>query len=471
VRQAGSLFLAAVLPALLAAACAGGVDPARVDLSQDPAEAVARLKSGVERARAEDVHVLSPGWYRQAEDSAAEAAALLKSHAALQDILAAAARGEARLEQARRFAALARRELAAVFGARAAALKAGAPRLYPGEVESLEERFLALTSAVEDDDLAGAKADAPAVERGYRQVELKAIKEHLLGEARRLIRAADAAGARKLAPRSLARARHALAATDAFITRNPYSEETRTRAEDVLRKARHVGVVLQQVKAWRRQPVEDRILWVERQLLRVETQVIGPEAEKRVQSLDRRFAALAERARAMRHAQDFVNTELANLQGELKRLGEVQARQEAKAAREARISRVLTMFEPGEAEVFRQGDALLIRLRGLNFEVGRAYVLPAHYPLLTKLQNAIRLVGARRVLIEGHTDITGSLAHNRVLSQRRAEAVAAYLVNTGAVKREGVTAIGYGPEKPIAPNNTAAGRRLNRRIDVTLVLR
>jgi outer membrane protein OmpA-like peptidoglycan-associated protein len=73
------------------------------------------------------------------------------------------------------------------------------------------------------------------------------------------------------------------------------------------------------------------------------------------------------------------------------------------------------------------------------------------------------------MIIEGHTDLTGSAAINRQLSYNRANAVAAYLINNGAIMSSDVSVVGFGPEKPIAPNNTAEGRRLNRRIDVILI--
>ena len=64
--------------------------------------------------------------------------------------------------------------------------------------------------------------------------------------------------------------------------------------------------------------------------------------------------------------------------------------------------------------------------------------------------------------------ITGSLAINEQLSKKRAEAVRQYFIANGTLSEEKVTAIGYGAERPLSPNDTPEGRAINRRIDVVI---
>jgi len=71
----------------------------------------------------------------------------------------------------------------------------------------------------------------------------------------------------------------------------------------------------------------------------------------------------------------------------------------------------------------------------------------------------------KRYRVEGHTDNVGSHSMNMQLSQQRADAVKQQLISGGA-KPQNVTAIGYGPDKPIADNSTAAGRAQNRRVEI-----
>ena len=71
------------------------------------------------------------------------------------------------------------------------------------------------------------------------------------------------------------------------------------------------------------------------------------------------------------------------------------------------------------------------------------------------------------VVVQGHTDSTGSEAHNEQLSNRRANAVEAYLVGRG-VDRGRITSVGYGEAYPVASNASESGRQLNRRVDVLI---
>jgi OOP family OmpA-OmpF porin len=74
----------------------------------------------------------------------------------------------------------------------------------------------------------------------------------------------------------------------------------------------------------------------------------------------------------------------------------------------------------------------------------------------------------RKVLIEGHTDSSGSASYNSDLSQRRANAVEALLINQG-VDPTRIVARGYGESYPVATNDTAAGRQQNRRVEIVIL--
>ena len=71
----------------------------------------------------------------------------------------------------------------------------------------------------------------------------------------------------------------------------------------------------------------------------------------------------------------------------------------------------------------------------------------------------------KKVRVEGHTDNVGSASNNQKLSQERADGVRRQLISQGA-KPDQVTAVGYGQDKPIADNNTSAGRAQNRRVEI-----
>lgn len=71
------------------------------------------------------------------------------------------------------------------------------------------------------------------------------------------------------------------------------------------------------------------------------------------------------------------------------------------------------------------------------------------------------------IRVVGHTDSTGPLAHNQRLSERRADAVAAVLIENGVSSQRIITQ-GMGPTQPVATNATAAGRAMNRRVEIII---
>ena len=133
-----------------------------------------------------------------------------------------------------------------------------------------------------------------------------------------------------------------------------------------------------------------------------------------------------------------------------------------------RFNAVQRNFHSDEAEVYKQGNTLVIRLRGIKFPVGGATLTPENYTLLSKVQAAIRVFGQPTVTIEGHTDSSGSVQTNLKLSQTRAEAVKTYMVANNTLPENRIYAVGYGPDRPSAPNTSPEGRAMNRRIDVVV---
>ncbi len=143
---------------------------------------------------------------------------------------------------------------------------------------------------------------------------------------------------------------------------------------------------------------------------------------------------------------------------------------EARQAKDDRLAKARTMLNPSEGELLvnSTGDVVL-RLSGLSFDAGKAVLKDAHMPLLGKVQEICKLFPNANYVVEGHTDMTGDGTANQQLSDKRAFAVMQYLRQALALPADRIRSIGYGAEKPIAPNNTAAGKAKNRRIDILVM--
>lgn len=103
----------------------------------------------------------------------------------------------------------------------------------------------------------------------------------------------------------------------------------------------------------------------------------------------------------------------------------------------------------------------------IRFETGSAHLNTEDTRLLDRLVVAALRCGTAKVTIEGHTDNVGDPASNQALSEKRAAAVVAYLVELG-VAADRLTSIGYGDTRPVVDNGTPEGRAQNRRIDFTI---
>ncbi len=164
---------------------------------------------------------------------------------------------------------------------------------------------------------------------------------------------------------------------------------------------------------------------------------------------------------------------------------EVTSREVERKAREVEQARMMAQAEAAKAERAKaEANQLMQELSDLKakqtergivltigdvlFAVGKATLSKEASRNIDKLVQFLQKNPNRRVLIEGHTDGTGSDSLNLTLSQERADAVKEALVTKG-ISEERISAKGYGKKYPVAGNDTAAGRQQNRRVEVIIL--
>lgn len=490
---------------------------------------ISEFENEIEKARQEQLDVLSPGWFAKAETSFEKAKSNAEKGTELAKILDSIADAREHLQNARETAKVARTMLPQVIESRRMAHLAGAAKLEK-EYAQVEEQFLGLTEAIEKNNINYTKKNAAKVDEAYRNLELLAIKNETIGEVREVVGQAEKDGAKKYAPSAFELAQRRLGETDEFISKNRYAtDEMQKRAQEDLFLAKRARVLSDQSKKFEKMKPEETSLWMEDVLSKITTQLHARDA--RDQDISYQVENILESIGAMQDDNKRISEQLASTQKEFaeaktsynaqidtltqklvvfetKTLQEEKAKEKLLADQKAKEAKLIAdqkakeaqlekekesilakqlatarkleeerqfnqkytqiqgYFGADEAEVYKRGNQLIIRLKGMQFPVGKAIIMPENYALLSKVQQAIENFEDPSVIVEGHTDSTGTREINNVLSQQRADAVMNYLIANKTISVDKVVAQGYGSDKPLVSNATAEGRAANRRIDV-----
>ena len=141
-------------------------------------------------------------------------------------------------------------------------------------------------------------------------------------------------------------------------------------------------------------------------------------------------------------------------------VGAYQDRQEAELRRQMAGTGV---------EVVRQGDNITLNMPGnITFAFDSSNLQSQFLPVLDNVAGTLNQYNQTIVEVAGHTDSVGTDAYNQALSERRANAVAGYLGSKGIMQQRTIV-VGAGETRPVASNDTDAGRAQNRRVEITLV--
>jgi outer membrane protein OmpA-like peptidoglycan-associated protein len=209
----------------------------------------------------------------------------------------------------------------------------------------------------------------------------------------------------------------------------------------------------------------DRLAYVAKQKIATAQEVAkAKQAEANLANADRARDKLrleARTAEAERAKQDAAAAQAQAAAAQAQAAAATQQNQQL-AERAARLEALLAELHATKTErgyVVTIGDVL--------FATDKATLTPAGMSTLRKLADVMAQNPDRTVLVEGFTDSTGTASHNQELSERRASSVASALAGMG-VARDRVAMRAYGEAYPVAPNDSAANRQLNRRVEIVL---
>jgi outer membrane protein OmpA-like peptidoglycan-associated protein len=274
-----------------------------------------------------------------------------------------------------------------------------------------------------------------------------------LYEANNAIRISQQAGAEKYASDIYRESMRDLKnATDILTGKKPDQKMGITYARQAVQRAEDARLVTLRKQAAERQ----RNAELAQQAAEAQAQQSALDAEraKAAQAQADAERARAEAAAALAQAQA--------AQAQAQAAAANKSADSAKEARERLLAQLNSVLATSES-----ARGLIVNMSDVLFETGKYNLKPATQISLAKVAGILQAYPGLKLQVEGYTDSTGSPEFNQKLSENRAGAVRDFLVTQG-VKTDNIVATGYGMAKPVADNNTAKGRSLNRRVQLVV---
>jgi outer membrane protein OmpA-like peptidoglycan-associated protein len=254
--------------------------------------------------------------------------------------------------------------------------------------------------------------------------------------------AADAPQTTRLAPAELKQADDALALADAALARRAPAAEV----DHLAYLAKQKVSIAQEITRRKTAEADVANASVARDKLRLAARTTEADAAHRSAASAQQDAALSQQQAASSQQQ-------------------AEASQQQASDAQLRNRQLLAQLKDLNAKQTERG--VVITIGDVLFDTDRSQLKSAGMRNVEKLSGFLRANPLRKALVEGFTDSTGSESHNQDLSGRRAGAVRNALIEQG-IDGDRISTQGYGEEHPVANNESAGGRQLNRRVEVLL---
>jgi len=265
-------------------------------------------------------------------------------------------------------------------------------------------------------------------------------------QAERAMAYADRLGAERYTPAMVQDARLLLAQATNLLTKS------RTAADGVEFARRSFGVTSNAIGEAER---------------KIEAERLDQEIASRTAELTAMEARAAEAERSLEQARierEQLDAALSALRTEQAALTAAMASlREEKAQLSSRLEGALGQV----AETRSTARGMIVNLPDILFDVNQSTLKPDARLVIAKLAGILLIMQDLNLRVEGHTDATGPYDYNLKLSEERARSVVRFLSEQG-IAGERMAADGYGPDRPIASNDTGEGRSRNRRVEIVI---
>ena len=442
--------------------------------------------------------VLSPRTFGEAVEAYNTAKNKFKEEGELSEIKEKIATANLRFIEATENTKVSSVMFSSALSARRDALNAESDRFVKPMWKDAESEMKDAAEKLEKGDADKAKEKSVDATNLYRKAELESIKANYLMNAKNLLEKADNNKVYKTAPKTIAESKRLVATAEKELQENRYdTDDTRYMAKEAEYKALLAMHIAKEEEIYDDKDfeTEDFLLMSYKPIAQIGESLnmnlkFNQGVEDPVLAITNRIADDLKRIvnleaslfnyRITNESLTRMLSEQQNILAEMK--GELSAEalkaQKSQASLQSRMDRmedinvkfeqVQQIFNKEEAEVFRQKDDVIIRMIGMNFDVAKSQIKQEDYAQLTKLQKAMALFKDASIVIEGHTDSQGGDDLNLKLSQDRADAVLSYLSANTTIDKTRFSTKGFGESRPVANNETTAGRKLNRRIDIVI---
>jgi len=426
---------------LIAAGCASRPDAVPVSKTAGPEAAITAQHEMIEQAQRNHVHVLAPEAFKNSQKLLSDA----EKQKDDKDIYESLGVSKAYLNEANSIASARNLDLQEVLDARGEALEAGADS---SALKSADNDLKEFTNDADDyQDM--KRGDKEKITAKYLRAELDAIKTSKLATIKSTLEVAKSKGAAKLVPKTYRTAMMRYRAAEKAIETDRHAEALYQPAVSAAAaSANRTLNLVETAAATQNQTPEQRAITLDaRNKALMQADELNAEVTEEVLQRDEALAA-----------QTATLNTVSNERNELK----------DKETQDQAVASAAAKFNDSEADVYRQGENLVIRLKQVNFASGRSELPSQSMTVLGKVKNVLQELSPSAVMIEGHTDAVGNATTNQKLSEQRAASVAKFFASDASLAGKKFETAGFGYSKPLTSNKTAEGRAQNRRVDIVI---